>query len=295
MTTPMDKKLNRRQKEAREPLPLKLSDELKEYSTLEQIRDHYAAWLPKYQEFSQGRSDFQIEKLIATEQVTPAASYQHTLFQLRSLHQSLMQDIVRGIERTREIAYKWKGKSKDEPLWWEQEQGGKKLCWYDTDQMTYTHEMEELKMSVRDKIYQIETLTRVLSAMEEKNGGMFTRAQLNAEEPEYWKMRFARQMADEYLDRKTGLGTGNIRSLRMAIAEPVVAGSKNVVEDFPDVFNAVLSGKQSAEEVMNEINEQLLRYMNALGTSSGEDILKEGQASLEKLKHVGIGISKLED
>ncbi len=100
--------------------------------------------------------------MIATEHVTPVASYQHTLFQLRVLHQALMQDIVRGIERTRELEYKWKDKPKEEPVWWELERGGKKLCWYDTDHLQYEHEMEELKMSVKDKLLQMETFTKVL-------------------------------------------------------------------------------------------------------------------------------------
>src|SRR6185437_13179949 len=111
-------------------------------------------------------------------------------------------DIVRGIERTRELEYKWKDKPKTEPVWWETERGGKKLCWYDTDHLQYEHEMEELKMSVRDKLLQMETFSKVLAAMETAHGGPFTAEELNAEEPEYWKLRLARQMTDEYMDRQ---------------------------------------------------------------------------------------------
>jgi hypothetical protein len=268
---------NRIPESAHNELPLALSDAPDKKSTLDSIFDHYRAWLPKYQEFSQGRSNFQIEKIIATEQVTPAASYQHTLYQLRVMHQGLMQDIVRGIERTREIEYKWKDRPKSEPVWWDLERGGKKLCWYDTDQLQYQHEMEELKMSVRDKLLQMETFSKVLAAMEEAHGGAFTAKELNAEEPEYWKLRLARQMTDEYMDRQTGLGSGNIRSLRMAVAESPLPGSRNKVEDFPDLFNAALGGREAAAKILNDVNEALLRGMNALG--AGENSALGGEPS----------------
>src|SRR3569623_665647 len=168
---PDNQKTPQRQEPLQKELPLALSDAPDKKGTLDSILDHYRAWLPKYQEISQGRSNFQIEKMIATEQVTPAASYQHTLYQLRVLHQSLMQEIVRGIERTSEIEFKWKDKPKDEPLWWDNERGGKKLCWYDTDRLQHEHEIEELKMSVRDKLLQMETFSKVLSSMEDAHGG----------------------------------------------------------------------------------------------------------------------------
>ena len=301
-------------------LPLALSEDLGKKGTITAILEHYNAWLPKYQELAQGRSNFQIEKMIATEHVTPVASYQHTLFQLRVLHQALMQDIVRGIERTREIEYKWKDKPKEEPVWWEVERGGKKLCWYDTDHLQLEHEMEELKMSVKDKLLQMETFTKVLSAMEEKHEGAFTREELNDEEPEYWKWRLARQMSDEYLDRQTGLGTGNIKSLRMAVAESPIEGSTNKIEDFPDLFNAVLGGRDAAVEVLNRVNDRLLKDMGSVGGGTPDASLAEeapvaklseekpkaqhaggmarpqgGDDALERLGSVGISVSRLED
>jgi len=324
----MSKKDTDNKQESRPPqegLPLALSDDLGKKDTIAAILEHYNAWLPKYQELAQGRSNFQIEKIIATEHVTPVASYQHTLFQLRVLHQALMQDIVRGIERTRELDYKWKDKPKEEPIWWEVERGGKKLCWYDTDHLQYEHEMEELKMSVKDKLLQMETFTKVLGAMEHKHGGTFTREELNDEEPEYWKWRIARQMTDEYLDHQTGLGTGNIKSLRMAVAESPIEGSANRIEDFPDLFNAVLGGREAASKVLNEVNDTLLRGMSSLGSSTADSILQEapakaelewgeahqkkeqpsariapntmgpGSGPLERLNNVGIAVSQLED
>ena len=291
-------------------LPLELSEKLGKNVTLEAVFEHYRGWLPKYRELSQGRSNFQIEKMVATEHATPGASYQHTLFQLRVLHQALLDDFIRGIERTREFEYKWKDKPHDEPQWWEVERGGKKLCWYDTDQMRFEHEMEELKMSVKDKLLQMETFTKVLAAMEEKHGRLFTQADIEAEEPEYWKLRLARQMSDEYLDRQTGLGTGNIKSLRMALAESPVKESIHQVRDFPDFFNAALTDRTEMLKILNDINDRLFTEMNALGSSSAAASVlpKEtespkplaadtgaSQAAVDRLKQVGIGISELED
>lgn len=291
-----------------EPLSLALSEKIDKKDTLDTIINHYSAWLPRYQELAQGRSNFQIEKMVATEHATPAASYQHTLYQLRVLHQSLINDFVHGIEKTREFEYKWNGKSHEEPQWWHLERGGKKLCWYDTDKLTVDHEMEELKMSVKDKLLQLETFTKVLRSMEEKHGGRFTAKDLNDEEPEYWKLRLAQQMTDSYLDRQTGLGGGNIKSLRMSLADSPIPGSNNRVEDFPDMFNAALGNREAALEVMNAVNEALFTEMNALGAHSRNSeslsegvekkVLKEDSLNtdeLQKLNKVGIGISELED
>ncbi|HWB33950.1 MAG TPA: hypothetical protein VG753_01345 [Candidatus Paceibacterota bacterium] len=312
----MDKETKHQENPSQAPLPLALSEDLGKKDTLNTILDNYKKWLPRYQELAQGRSNFQIEKIIATEHATPAASYQHTLFQLRVLHQALMQDIVTGIERTREIEYKWQGKPHSEPVWWDNERGGKKLCWYDTDHLQYEHEMEELKMSVKDKLLQMETFTKVLSAMEAAHGGTFTQAELNDEEPEYWKLRLARQMADEYLDHQTGLGTGNIRSLRMAVAESPLEGSRNRIDDFPDIFNAVLGGKEAAARVLNDVNDMLLSRMGSLGSASATSLpraeerreeaprsvppqpknsMGPGDGPVERLKNVGITVSELED
>lgn len=284
-------------------LPLALTDELGEKGTLDKVLEHYKAWLPKYQELAQGRSNFQIEKMIATEHATPAASYQHTLYQLRVLHQSLIDDFVRGIEKTREFEYKWKDKPTDEPQFWETEKGGKKMCWYDTDRLRHEHEMEELKMSVKDKLLQLETFTKVLQAMEEQHGGHYTQAELNAEEPEYWKLRLARQMTDSYMERLTGLGTGNIKSLRMALADSPIKESHNRIDDFPDIFNAVLGDRETALNVMNEVNSLLFKNMNTLGHDTEEAKPKLANKRSEvvenstrkKLSDVGIGISELED
>lgn len=263
-------------------LPLSLKNQIDKKDALGTILDHYKSWLPRYQTFSQSRSNFQIEKMIATEHVTPAASYQHTLYQLRVLHQSLITDFTRGIEEQRLFDYKWSNTDQSKPLWWDTEKGGKKLLWYDTDRIHHEHEMDELKMSITDKLQQLDTFTKILFAMEKKHGGLFTQEELEREEPEYWKHRLARQMGDEYLDRQTGLGTGNIKSLRMAVAESPLPGSDNKVEDFPDLINAVLSGRELSLEVLNEINETLFARMNVLGAGEHTPAVSTAESSTTK-------------
>jgi len=290
-------------------LPMSLTEKVGTKDPLDAIFGHYTAWLPRYQEFAQGRSNFQIEKMIATEHATPAASYQHTLYQLRVMHQSLISDFVRGIEQKRTFEYKWNKADKEQPQWWEQGKEGKKLCWYDTDRLQHEHELEELKMSVKDKLLQLQTFTKVLEAMEEKHAGPYTSDDLNNEEPEYWKLRLARQMSDEYLDRQTGLGTGSLKSLRMAMAESPISGSKNKVENFPDLINSVLAGRETGLEALNAVNEELFGYMNNLTNhqatipkpSSEPAVTRAASVNvteaeqLAHLKNAGIGISGLKD
>lgn len=310
-----------KQADAKAPLPLSLTEDVGKTDTLTAIIDHYNTWLPRYQTFSQGRSNFQIEKMIATEHATPAASYQHTLYQLRVLHQSLMTDFIKGIEAKRTFEFKWADADRTKPQWWKEGKDGKKLSWYDTDKIRHEHEIEELKMSVKDKLQQLDTFTKILQAMEQKHGGPFTQAELDEEEPEYWKLRIARQMGDEYLDRQTGLGTGNIKTLRMATADSPLPGSKNRVENFPDLINAVLSGRETSLEALNQLNEELFGQMNNLGAGGADAALdtpadkpkqqesegdkqptleqsatKENQSddTLDKLRSVGIGVSRFD-
>jgi len=293
-------------------LPLTLTEQLGKKDTLDRVLEHYHSWLPRYQEFAQGRSNFQIEKMIATEHATPVASYQHTLYQLRILHQSLINDFVRGIEMQREFDYKWSEADHAKPQWWH-EGKEKKLCWYDTDLLRHRHEVEELKMSVKDKLLQLQTFTKVLTAMQEKHGREFTQVELNAEEPNYWRLRLARQMADEYLDKQTGLGTGNLKSLRMAVAESPITDSKNKVEGFPDLLNAVLSGRETGLEALNAVNDELFSYINNLGSTTkvslGANTIakteaamtdpastsQSDKAALDRLRTAGVGITELED
>jgi len=315
-----------KQQSAQESLPLTLTDKLGRTDTLDTILDHYTAWLPKYQSFSQGRSNFQIEKMIATEHATPAASYQHTLYQLRVLHQSLINDFISGIESKRLFEYKWSDTDQTKPQWWENGKEGKQLCWYDTDRIRHEHQLEELKMSVKDKLLQLDTFTKILHEMEKKHGGDFSQNDLEAEEPEYWRLRIARQMADEYLDRQTGLGTGNLKTLRMATADSPLPDSKNRVENFPDLLNAVLEGREPSLKVLNDLNEELFGHMNNLGGAQSKASLEDTkpaepktesapalgkstdatqtqsatskpptEETIAKLKSAGIGVSRSED
>jgi len=272
-------------------LPITLTEEIGKKSTLEAVMEHYEAWLPKYHELAQGRSNFQIEKMIAAEHVTPAAAYQHTLYQLRVLHQSLLNDFIQGIEDIREFEYKWEEADRSKPLKWTTQRGGVKLCWYDIDKLKHEHSLKELKTSVKDKILQLETFTKVLLAMEDKHNGPYTQKELNAEEPEYWKLRLASQMSDQYLDRQTGLGTGNLKSLRMAMAQSPLPESKNMIEDFPDLLNATVAGPTEAFNVLNQINEELFKNMDHLGKKDLAKISNE----LERLKDIGIIPSDLDD
>lgn len=266
-STPDPKTPDATKRPPEQPLPLSLTEQVGSTDTLTAVINHYHAWLPRYQSFSQGRSNFQIEKMIATEHATPVASYQHTLYQLRVLHQSLMNDFIHGIEAKRTFDYKWADTDTTKPQLYEAGKEGKKLCWYDTDKIRLEHELEELKMSITDKLLQLQTFTKILQAMENAHGGPFTQQELEAEEPEYWRLRIARQMGDEYLDRQTGLGTGNLKTLRMAVADSPLPESKNRVENFPDLVNAVLSGRESSLAALNQLNEELFGYMNNLGAT----------------------------
>ena len=209
-------------------------------------KNYIEKWYPRYDEFAQGRTDFQIEKFISCEDVTPANTYHTVLYQTRVMREELMREIRDGIKLHREFEYRWKGVDHNGPIECRTKEGGVELHWYDLDDNELRVRLSSIALSTKDRLQQLSLFDRILDKLIERNGKEFEYQQLRDEEPEYWKVRFMRQMMEDVVMAKTGINGGNYRSVRMGMMPAIVDGSKNVIDDFPNVFNALASGDPQA-------------------------------------------------
>lgn len=258
--------------------------------------DDYMKWYNRYQEMSQGRTDFQIEKFIALDDSTPCHSYVHTLYQTRVMRGELLREVREGIELARTFDYKWKDKPVDQPIWWESpgpNGGSKKLVWHDIDKMEYDHRILELGMSIKDKLQQLELFNMIIAKMVENNGTEFTREQYQTEAPAYWSTRFQKQIADGILEKKTGISSGDLKSLRLAMADTIVPNSPNQIEQFPEIIKKMLSGDpKDFVSLINEMTTNIETELNAI-SHGGRSFLKND--TRRALGNIGIQVSKIEE
>ncbi len=104
---------------------------------------------------------------------------------------------------------------------------------WDLDVAGAETEIESLTYDIESKLIEVNGYAVILEQLEKENGEPFTNADFQADEPEYWKRRFARQMHDSVVDRQTGCGQGNLIALREACVDPILPESPNQLEILP--------------------------------------------------------------
>lgn len=256
-------------------LPSTVQVEDKTYGVNSVLED-YLKWHDKYDEFAQGRTNFQIEKFLGLEDGTPVHNYTNILYQTRVMRGEFMREVKRGVELQRNFDYKWakhiEEHGEDIPLAVKDENGNDTFQWYDLEKLDLDHTLMELKLSMKDKIQQLETFNKILNKLEENNGGEFTREQYEQEAPEYWEKRFERQAVDEIISSRLGVSTGNAKSIRQALAAPILDDSPNQVKSGNTLIEKFVTGEFDHMEVIKESNER----MNQLySRTTGKNLLGE--------------------
>jgi hypothetical protein len=94
-------------------------------------------------------------------------------------------------------------------------------------------EIESLTYDIDSKLLEVNRYNAILSHLEKEHGKPFTNEEFQADEPEYWRQRFARQLHDSVVDRQTGCGQGNLVALREACCTPILPDSPNQLEMLP--------------------------------------------------------------
>ncbi len=172
----------------------------------------------QFKEFAQRKSDFQIEKFVACSDSTiPTHMYRHTLTQMRVALTELKRRIV---DRERQIRIRKRADDCQTGDW-------------DLDVAAAETEIESLTYDIDSKLIEINQYARILEQLESEHGKPFTNEEYQANEPEYWRQRFARQVYDSIVDRRTGCGQGNMIAMREACYPTIIPGSINRIGELP--------------------------------------------------------------
>ena len=214
-------------------------------------------WKQSERELAQGRSNFQIEKFIIHDNFTVPSAFKSALINRRSVAENLLQSVQDAKKIAREFHYKWEGKDKSEPIWWENGRGGKELCWYDIDEFNFHRFIDGLNAGFRAAIEELEFFDSLIERLIELNGGHPpTKEEYDADQPVYWERRFANQALDELLAAQTGVSAGNIRSMRRATAPTVLTDDVNrIKEGYADPTNPIAFLESLQKHVASGIEE----------------------------------------
>lgn len=226
-------------------------------------------------ELAQGRTNFQLEKFALLETYTLESAYESVLKSRRQMAEGLMSKLLEMQEKVREFEYKWKDQDTTKPIQWEctgggPGGGGKKLCWFDLDQMQLEHFLKSSELEVRDRLYQMEHLDKMLAELTERNGGEpVSREQFLANEENYWKARFSEQMLDEVLGSQLGCSIGNIHSVRRSTAPALIDQRNQFNAGFPSLGEA-LSSPEGRMKFVSELEQNVVKgYEDVMGVDLG--------------------------
>jgi hypothetical protein len=239
---------------------------------LKQASDNVFAWDESDKEMAQGRTNFQIEKFIGLNTHNISVSFEHMLKERRIMAGGYMSKLMDMIEKVREFEYKWKDvEDRSKPIMWETggPGGGKKLCWYDLEELELMHYLKGSEMEIRDRLHQLQHMDKMLNKLVEQNGGTPpTREQFLEENQEYWDTRLAEQALDDLMSAQTGISGANLQAMRRASAPSMVDPRNNLKEGYMSM-NKLLE-PTGRMEFINDLQSKVMRgYEKLTGTDLG--------------------------
>lgn len=241
----------------------KVSEINKSISGAEVLMNNYLAMHSEYAKFAQSRTNFQIEKFIAMADNTPVNCYVTTLFQTRVMNGELLREVKEATELLREFEYKWKDNTdKNVPIWWHNNDGVRKLHWYDLDKVAHDHRVLEISINIKDKLQQLQFFYILMDKMKEVHGGEFTKLEYEQEAPEYWNARLQKQVFEDLMSRQFGINPGNMTSIITAVAEPILLDGNNSAIEFPNIFKELAAGNFT--EVLNLLQGETSARLQAI-------------------------------
>lgn len=223
------------------------------------VHNEVNRWIDSEIELSRGRTDFQIEKFIIHENPTIPSAFKAAIINRKSVAEGILDRVIAAKCRAREFHLKWDDKDKTQPMWWETPHGGKELCWYDIEEFLFHKDLENLCRYFETASNELEFFDKIINRLIELNGGkLITREQFDNDQPEYWQRRLSNQSLDDILQKKTGISSGNISSMRRASAATVLTNDKNRTKgsfgDFSDPLKLLEDLQKNIESGIAEIS-----------------------------------------
>jgi glycosyltransferase involved in cell wall biosynthesis len=253
---------------------------------LRQAFENVLKWEESDKELAQGRTNFQLEKFALLESHTLPSAFESTLKSRRQMAEGYMYKLIEMKEKVREFEYKWADKDRTKPIEWEctgggPGGGGKKLCWFDLDELQLTHYLKSCELEIRDRLHQMEHLDKMLEKLVEQNGGKpVTRQQYLDTDGQYWERRFAEQAMDEMISSQTGISIGNIHSMRRASAPTLVDERNTLPEGYLGMNN--LFEPQGKMDFLNDLQKKVLEGIQDV-TGQNLGLLKGNTEEQKKL------------
>ena len=218
-------------------------------------------WEDSDKELAQGRTNFQLEKFALLDTHTLPVAFENTLKARRQMAEGYMYKLIEMKEKVREFEYKWKDQDRTQPIFWEESGpggGSKKLCWFDLDELALTHYLKSCELEIRDRLFQMEHLDKILAKLVEENGGKpVDREQFLENDALYWERRFADQAMDEMVAAQTGISIGNLHSMRRASA-PAIVDKRNELPEGYLPLNKMLESPQGKMEFLSDLQRKVL-------------------------------------
>lgn len=180
-------------------------------------------------EFAQARSSFQIEKFIGCDEHTPVTRYRHlahnSFVTLKATKQAVLQRErahlqLERLEKKRASWVRWLRVSALGP------------DDLDVQIAALREQVEDLDVQIKGGLAEVDVFEKLCDELEKQNGGPFTYAQLEAEEPERWHKQLAAQAYQNVLARSIGVGEGNVNAMLCAAEPSILPDGKNVSSAF---------------------------------------------------------------
>ena len=228
---------------------------------LQKAFENVLKWEESDKQMAQGRTNFQLEKFALLDTHTLPAAFENTLKARRQMAEGYMYKLIEMKEKVREFEYKWKDQDRTQPIFWEEGGpggGSKKLCWFDLDELSLSHYLKSCELEIRDRLFQMEHLDKMLDKLVEQNGGKpVDREQFLENDALYWERRFADQAMDEMVAAQTGISIGNLHSMRRASA-PAIVDKRNELPEGYLPLNKMLESPQGKMEFLSDLQRKVL-------------------------------------
>lgn len=239
---------------------------MSEMEELSKIEKEWSEHRDHFYEFAQGPSDFQIEVFMARgegpPEFLPTHSYRHMLAQVRptlSELRRLKMDEMRIQRKLKDM------RAAEDTSLIDKEQSSsqarldritnyKKEPDLDLLIMETRQNLEDNLISQKGKRDQYKTMKTILDHIKTNTDGDLTNERLQSEEWKYWMIRLARQAINAADGATSGVGSGNLNSIKNAIEGSPLDDSPHRIPLIPldrAVLNALAAGDENTIEFLS--------------------------------------------